>query len=137
MPFRTELFHVFPAHMGLKNLVWVSAHTLCILAEQIFSLWNILKKEHTKYITKQESLPEKCILLWGFLIYKRVSQWFHRHSTRPRKNLPCLTCPRMQYCNCKTECKKSCHFLRWIIETNFVISSLKVKKPNQNKTPTN
>lgn len=38
-----------------------------------FSLCNISSKEHTKYITKQESLPEKFILLW-FFMYKTVRQ---------------------------------------------------------------
>lgn len=38
-----------------------------------FSLCNISSKERTKYRTKQESLPEKLMLLWLFM-YKTVRQ---------------------------------------------------------------
>lgn len=92
---------------GVKGSDLVFAHIVCF-GRADFSLWILSSKEQTKYITKQESLPEHFILLWFSV---RVFQWFHRHSTRPRKNLPCLTCPKVQYCNCKTNCKRSHHSL--------------------------
>lgn len=85
---------------GVKT-VWCGfcSHFCVSLTISVAELCNILSKEHTKCITKQCSLPGKIYFILVFLVWAldAVFQWFHRHSTRPRKNLPFLKSPRIRY----------------------------------------
>lgn len=82
---------------GFCSHLCVSDH---FCGRTVFSLCNTLSKEHTKYITKQYSLPGKMcfILVFVYEHWRQSSSDFSGTAPGPvEKSLPYLKCPRIQH----------------------------------------